>query len=343
MLTLDGSAGEGGGQILRTALSLATVTGQPFRIEHIRARRLRPGLMRQHLAAVEAARAITGADVEGAVLGSAGLTFRPGALRPGTHRFQVGSAGSACLVFQTLLPALLTAPTASHVVLEGGTHNPMAPPFDFLDRVFVPAVRRMGPVVTLALERHGFYPAGGGRFSAAIRPCRALAPLELVAQPDVTRRRACAVLARVPRHVAERELAVVQADLGWSKAECEVEVVDAAGSGNVLLLEVAGGTSAELVAGFGARGIPAEIVAGQAVAEMRAFLDARVPVGAHLADQLLVPLALAGGGAFRTLPLSAHARTNIDVIHAFGIAQITVRSLDGVDLVEVRRARASHV
>lgn len=333
MLVIDGSRGEGGGQILRTSLSLSMVKGRPFRIENIRAGRRRPGLMRQHLAAVEAARAVSSARVEGAVLGSRALTFVPGPVAAGDYRFAVGTAGSACLVLQTVAPALVTASGRSHLVFEGGTHNPKAPPFDFLARVFLPLLARMGPSIAASIERHGFYPAGGGRVVVDIEPAAALLPIELVEPVAVVARRARAILSRLPQHIAERELAVVQAELGWQASECEIEEVDSPGPGNALLLEVVGAGWSELSTGFGERGVPAESVASGAAAEMRALLAARVPVGVHLADQLLLPLGLAGGGAFATLPLSQHALTAIEVIGAFGAARFAVRPGEGGTVV----------
>src|SRR2546422_6600320 len=153
MLTIDGSEGEGGGQILRTSLALSLVTGQPFRMERIRAKRQKPGLLRQHLTAVEAAKAVGCAEVVGAAMNSQMLEFRPAEVTPGNYRFAVGTAGSATLVLQTVLPSLLTASSRSTLTLEGGTHNPLAPPFEFLERSFIPVVNRMGPTVDLELKR----------------------------------------------------------------------------------------------------------------------------------------------------------------------------------------------
>ncbi len=161
MIVIDGSEGEGGGQVLRTALSLSLVTGQPFRIENIRANRSRAGVMRQHVTAVEAACAIGGTECEELAIGASTLSFTPGKVKPGEHHFAVGTAGSTSLVLQTILPPLMLADAPSRLVLEGGTHNIYAPPFDFIDRVFLPILNRMGPRVTAKLGRHGFYPAGG--------------------------------------------------------------------------------------------------------------------------------------------------------------------------------------
>lgn len=333
VLEIDGSQGEGGGQIVRTALSLAMVTGRPIVLTRIRARRQKPGLQMQHLVAVQAAAEVCRARVEGAALHSATLRFAPRPVHPGAYHFTIGTAGSACLVLQAVLPALLTAAAPSRLVVEGGTHNPLAPPFDFIADVFLPLINRMGPRVIARLDRYGFVPAGGGRIVVDVEPCPALRPLELLDAGEIRARSACSVLSRLPGHVAERELAVVRERLGWRDDECRVQPVVARGPGNVLLLEVQRDQVAELVTGFGERGLPAEEVAAGAVREMADYLAADVSVGRHLADQLLLPLALAGGGAFRTLPLTAHARTNSAVIEAFGVARVRVVEDAGAALV----------
>ena len=320
MLTIDGSRGEGGGQILRTSLALSLITGTPFRITRLRAGRSKPGLMRQHLTAVEAAATVGDADVDGAALGSQELVFRPGSVKPGAYRFAVGTAGSTGLVLQTVLPPLLVADGASSLMLEGGTHNPFAPPFDFLARAFLPLLRRMGAHVEATLERAGFYPAGGGHVSVVVTGVAALAPLTLLARGATVRRRARAIVARLPRQIAERELAVVRSGLGWGAGELEAVSIDgdrAPGPGNALLIEVESEQVTEVFTGFGERGRRAEAVAAGAVQDAGAYLAADVPVGPHLADQLLVPLALAGEGAFRTMPLTRHTITNIEVIREF--------------------------
>jgi RNA 3'-terminal phosphate cyclase (ATP) len=314
-LLIDGSSGEGGGQILRTSLALSAVTGRPFRIERIRARRPKPGLQRQHLAAVQAAAAVCGAEVRGATLGSTALDFVPGRPVPGGYRFDVGSAGSTGLVLQTVLPALLTAPGPSRLVLEGGTHNPAAPPFDFLARVFVPLVSRMGPRIEATLERHGFFPAGGGRVTVRIEPAGRLARLDLLERGAVVARRGRVLSANLPGSIAEREVAVLRRRLGWRGAEFLIEEVrDSPGPGNAVMVELQSERATEVVTAFGQPGVRAEAVAEAAAAGTLRYLDAGVPVGEHLADQLLVPMALAGAGSFRTLPLSPHATTNIETI-----------------------------
>ncbi len=318
MIMIDGSEGEGGGQILRTSLALSLVTGQPFRLERIRAGRQKPGLLRQHLTAVEAAKTVGCAEAIGATLGSQTLEFRPGRVTPGNYRFAVGTAGSATLVLQTVLPALLTASGISSLALEGGTHNPFAPPFDFLDRSFLPLIGRMGPNVDLGLRRAGFFPAGGGRFEARIEPVDRLSRLDLVERGAIRRRRARAWVSKLPVSVGERELAVVRQELGLAPEDCRVETVsNPAGPGNALVLELEAEHVTGVFTGFGERGRAAEEVARQAVAAARSWLEAEIPVSDYLADQLLLPMALAGGGSFRTVEPSLHAKTNVAIIQRF--------------------------
>ena len=319
MIRIDGSSGEGGGQILRSSLSLSLATGQAFRIENIRAKRERPGLLRQHLTAVLAASEIGGTEVEGANLGSKTLTFIPGAVRPGKHRFVIGTAGSSTLVFQTILPALMTTSGPSHITIEGGTHNLQAPPFDFVERCLLPVIDRLGPIVIVNLKRYGFYPAGGGCFTATIEPSSRLSPIDLAERGEITRRSVTAIVANLPRAIAQREIDTVARLLNWEK-ECTqiVETKNSVGPGNIVLIEV--GTSSgvtELFCGFGRLGASAESVATEAAKEARAYIMSESAVGEHLADQLLLPFALAGGGVFTASKLNRHARTNLDVVSSF--------------------------
>lgn len=332
MLAIDGSQGEGGGQILRSALALSVITGVPFRLEKVRARRARPGLLRQHLAAVLAAREIAGAETSGAELDSTELEFRPRRATAGEYRFAVGSAGSACLVVQTVLLPLLLAGGPSVLVVEGGTHNPSAPPWEYLARVLFPLLERMGARVRTALERHGFHPAGGGRIRVEIEPAAKLAPLELLERGAVVSRRARLLLARLPEHVGEREARVLRERL--PDFACEVaRVDDSAGPGNAVLVELACAHVTEVFAAFGARGVRAETVAERAARQTLEYLAHDAPVGPHLADQLLLPLALAGGGAFRTRALTGHSRTNLDVIRRFLPVRIEAREAAAGDVL----------
>ena len=318
MLTLDGSFGEGGGQILRTSLGLSLLTGTPFRIDNIRARRKNPGLRKQHLTAVNAAARVGSAEVRGAAIGSAVVTFSPQAVTGGEYHFAVGTAGSATLVLQTVLPALLSAPAPSVLVLEGGTHNAWAPPFDFLDRAFLPLLRRMGATVEATLERRGFYPAGGGRIRVSIKPAPNLSPLELHKRGETQVLRATAIVARLPADVAWRELHVLENKLGLEGSALHaVEDTTSPGPGNAVFVEIESANVTEVLTGFGRKGLRAEAVARDLAADVARHLDGDAPVGQHLADQLLIPLALAGGGGFTTGPVSSHSTTNMDVIGRF--------------------------
>jgi len=324
-IELDGAHGEGGGQILRTALSLAMLQGRPLRLRNIRAGRKKPGLMRQHLACVRAAAAISSAVVDGAEIGSTALEFRPCGLRGGDYEFKIGSAGSTLLVLQTVLPALLRTARTSHVVLEGGTHNMMAPSADFMARAFLPQLARMGADIEMTVARHGFYPAGGGRIELRITPST-LMPLQLHERGDSHGIDATVLLRNLPQHIAERELDTAAKHLTLtSRAQRELP---GAGPANALVLTAAFANVSEVVVGLGEHGTSAEIVARTACDELRTYLAHGAPVGAHLADQLLLPLVLSGGGSFVTGRPTLHLETNADVIRAFGAADIDIRPDD---------------
>ncbi len=330
MLHIDGAIGEGGGQILRTALSLSLCLGKPFRIDRIRATRARPGLQRQHLAAVRAAAAIGDAEVSGAERGSQSLEFRPGKVRPGEYHFDIGSAGSTTLVLQTLLPPLMLADTPSRLTLEGGTHNPLAPPFEFLQAAYLPQLADMGARIQLTLERAGFYPAGGGCLHAVVQPVQKLRPLHRETRGKETARHAIALLARLPRHIAERELAVIARAFQIDESGLEIrEEKRSPGPGNAVSLFLEAERITEVFTGFGQRGVPAERVAQRVVDAAREYLDAGVPVGKHLADQLLLPIALASEGSFVTLPPTAHTITNMATIRHFTDAEFQAVRLNG--------------
>lgn len=315
---VDGSMGEGGGQVLRTALSLALATGRSFRIDNVRARREKPGLLRQHLAAVAAAQRIGRARVTGDAPGSTTVEFEPTTLAGGDHRIAIGTAGSTTLVLQAVLPALLVARDVSRLEIEGGTHNPMAPPFEFFDAVLRPALERMGPRISARLERHGFHPAGGGRIVVEIEPVESLRPIELLTRGPERARRAFAHVANLPGEIAERERDVLMDALGLESDAVAVRVLDdAAGPGNVVMARVEFDAGAEVFSAVGRHGVPAERVARLVARQTNEFLAADVPVGENLADQLLVPMALAGRGAFRTTAPSSHTRTVAEVLPMF--------------------------
>ncbi len=327
MIDIDGSAGEGGGQIVRTSLGLSLVTGKAFSIRRIRAGRKKPGLLRQHLTAVRAAAEVSRAEVDGDELGAGELTFAPGDVRPGEYRFAVGSAGSATLVLQTVLPGLMIAQGPSQLVLEGGTHNPFAPPFDFLQKAFLPILERIGPRVTVTLDRAGFYPAGGGKVSVHIEPQAKLRGVDLLERGRILRRSAQGVVSNLPLHIAMREVDCIRRKMSLADDCIEARQVDSAGPGNVVMVEIESQNVTEVFTGFGQKGLPAEKVAARVVREAKRYLKAGVPVGEHLADQLLVPTALAGG-RYRTLGPSSHMTTNVETIKRFLDVRIKIEQIE---------------
>lgn len=337
MLTVDGSFGEGGGQIIRTSLALALVTGKPFRVERVRANRQKPGLQRQHLTAVNAAAAVGRAEVSGAAVGASEFTFVPREIVPGEYNFAVNTAGSATLVLQTVLPPLMTASAPSLLTLEGGTHNVHAPPYNFLETTFLPLINRMGPRVGIELERYGFYPPGGGKINVTIEPAAALCRLDLTKRGEMRDERARALVVKLPSLIAERELAVVGERMKWGTERLRVETsTNALSPGNVVMIEFESEHLTEMFSRVGERGVRAEVIAEDAVKEAQQYLATTAPVGEHLADQLLIPLALARGGSFTTGRLSLHTTTNIEIIKKFLDVEITTEPVgNGTWKVEV--------
>lgn len=330
MLTIDGSFGEGGGQIIRSSCALSLITGKPFRIYNVRARRDKPGLQRQHLTAVNAAAEVGRSRVEGAGVGAREFTFTPGEITPGQYHFAIGTAGATMLVLQTILPPLMISSEPSLVTLEGGTHNKHAPPFDFLQQTFLPLVNRTGPHISIELERYGFYPPGGGRISLHIEPRTAPARLELEERGVVIDRCARALVVKLPPSIAERELNIIRERLDFTDEELRVETSqNALSPGNVVMIEIKSERLTEVITSVGERGVRAEEVAERAAAEAAEYLRIGAPVGEHLADQLLIPLALAGGGSYTTGPLSLHTTTNIEVIKMFLDVEIKATPIEG--------------
>jgi len=334
MFTIDGAHGEGGGQIIRSALALSLATGAPFRIEHIRAGRAKPGLLRQHLTCVAAAQAISRAEVEGAQLGSRALTFRPGALTPGEYHFDIGSAGSTLLVAQAVVPAMLRGGGAWRLTLGGGTHNPSAPSFDFFARALAPMLARLGAPITATLDRAGFYPRGGGRVAIEVAGGGRLGHLELVERGAALGRRVEAIVANLPATIGAREVAAATARLGWEASTGAIVEVASPGPGNTVAITVEHAKVTEVFTAHGARGVAAETVARAAADECAAYLAARAPVGAYLADQLLVPLALGDGGRFTTTVVSDHTHTQIALLRQLLGVEVIVddRGAEGFEL-----------
>lgn len=316
MLTIDASQGEGGGQIVRTALALSLATGTPFVLDKIRAGKKTPGLLRQHVVAVQAAVAVSAGESEGAQPGSLRLTFRPRRRGGGTHKFDATASGSAVLVAQTLVPALLGASEPAEIVVHGGTHIPASPCYEFFEGSYLGLLRKMGADVRCELWRHGFAPDGGGALRVWVSP-RPLRRLDVATRGRVLARRAVAKVARLSSGIAEREIAVLTNRLGWGKVGLTVEEVEAVGSGNIVVATLKFAEVTLVMAELGNREVAAEYTARNLADRMDRFLPTDVPVDEHLADQLILPMALAGGGSFRTVEPSAHTRTQIGVLAAF--------------------------
>lgn len=317
MIEIDGSAGEGGGQIVRSSLALSIITGKPFVVRNVRANRSKPGLLNQHLTAVNAAATISDAQVSGAKLHSSRFTFHPGAVKPGNYKFNIGTAGSTTLVFQTILPPLMMAASASRIELHGGTHNPMAPPFEFLRDTFLPLLAQMGVSVKANLKDYGFYPKGGGQLTFDIEPSNVLSPIHLAEKDGIKAVNVQALVVRLPADIGNRELKTLKSKLSRIDNAKLVEVQDNISPGNVVLVQVNVGSLVETVTAIGERGLKAELVADSAALEANRYINSKAAVGEHLADQLLIPMALAGEGSFLASVLSSHTTTNINVIQKF--------------------------
>jgi RNA 3'-terminal phosphate cyclase (ATP) len=317
MLQLDGSYGEGGGQILRTALSLAALTGTPVRMERIRAGRSKPGLRPQHLTAVQAVAQVSQAEIFGAHLGSQELTFKPRTPQGGHYHFDVaektGSAGAVSLIAQALLPPLLLARVPATVILKGGTHVPLSPPVHYLSQVFLPALAQLGAEVQLTLEQWGWYPRGGGRVRLEVRPAPDLVGVQWRQPAAPASFQALSAASRLPEHVARRQAARLQARLG---AGVPVEVIPAGGQDPGSLVFLWGPRAG--FSSLGARGKPAEQVADAVADAFSGFCKSGTAVDRHLADQILLYLALARGPSILTTEtVTSHLLTNVWVIERF--------------------------
>ncbi len=316
MITIDGSYGEGGGQILRTSLSLSLITGKPFCIQNIRAGRKKPGLLRQHLTCVQAAQSVGNATVIGDSLSSQQLTFVPQQIAPGEYSFSVGTAGSTGLVFQTILPALVMASGPSTIELRGGTHNPFAPPFPFFDKCLFPILQSAGCTVTGVLHQYGFYPAGGGHVTYHITPTAILKPISLTDPGQIHNIEIVSTVANIGRRIAEREITATQKAFPLAKTQVQ-QVTNSIGPGNTLSIRVKNDAVTEVFTTFGMRAVSAEKVALSAVRLAKEYIDSNACVGSHLADQLMLWLALTGKGAYTTTKPTQHSLTQAKTIREF--------------------------
>lgn len=321
MIEIDGSTGEGGGQLLRTAVALSAITGRQLRVFRIRARRERPGLAAQHVAAVRAVGALCEARIDGLERGSQTIEFDPGAPRAGTHVFEIGTAGSVTLVLQALMPVMLAAPARTAVRVTGGTDVRAAPPFDYLREVLLPLLHRIGVRARVDVVRRGYYPGGGGEVECEVEPST-LQPVDLGESGPPASIEAFSHVANLPGHIAQRMASAARDALaGLPEPLLHVAVhgpEQAVGPGGAIVLRA---RTAHGLIGAGRvaqRGVPAERLGAEAAAELREDLACGAGLDIHAADQLLVYLALAGAGSrFTTRAITSHASTAMWLIERF--------------------------
>ena len=332
MIELDGSQGEGGGQILRTSLALSLLTGKPFHLRHIRAGRTKPGLQPQHLMCVQAAAAIGQAKLIGATKGSGDLSFTPGPVSGGKYHFPIGTAGATSLVLHTLYLPLALAAQPSEVTIEGGTHVTHSPCFHFLETTWLRYMELFGLKIGLKMRRPGFYPRGGGLILAHIGPSKIdrLSGFEAVPATRVTGFSAAAGL---PEHIARRQAEHAAKRL-QKTLRLPVQIAEETwpgGPGSVLALTLDTRPVPTLFFALGERGKPAERVADEAVAQVVRFHESAQPgIDEHSADQLVLPLSLAeGASAFPVAEISSHLQTNMAVIRHFVERDIIIEGSEG--------------
>lgn len=331
MHTIDGSLGEGGGQVLRTSLALSVICQQPMHIINIRACRPKPGLKAQHLKAVDAAAAISKAQVTGAALHSDEIIFIPRDIRSGRYRFEIGTAGATSLVLQTILIPLSLASSASTVSISGGTHVPWSPCYHYLEGQWLPWMKEIGFDAAVVLDKAGFYPQGGGRITASIRPTSNLRPLNLTQRGKLLLIRGISGVANLPISIAERQKRQAMLRLQtipWpAQPDLSIKLLNlnspAKGTFIFLAAEFEGGRAC--FTSLGELGKPAERVADQAVNDLLYFLETGAAIDAYLADQLLLPLSLAQGTSIlQTSSVTHHLLTNAKIIQLFLPVKINI-------------------
>lgn len=320
MLELDGSQGEGGGQILRTSLALSLITQTPFHLVNVRAGRSKPGLQPQHLASVRAAATIGSARLRGDSIGSQDLTFDPGPVAPGRYRFAIGTAGATSLVLHTIyLPLAYHARQPSEIEIQGGTHVSTSPCFHFLDVTWRRYLEQLGFRLSLRMGRPGYYPRGGGEVSAILQPIERIRPLRLLSRGPMERVTGVSAVAGLPDHIAQRQARRATTRLTQRGLHVSIDTEQwEGGPASVLLLRFESSPVPVLFGALGARGKPAEAVADEAVDQALTWWDSGAPVDAHSADQLVLPLALADGPSeLKVAEVTRHLVTNIGVIRQF--------------------------
>jgi RNA 3'-terminal phosphate cyclase (ATP) len=333
MIELDGSEGEGGGQILRSALALSILTQRPFKLVNIRANRSKPGLQPQHLMCVRAAASISGGTYKGGSVGSSVLYFEPGTLKSGGYTFSIGTAGATALVLHTVyLPLALRGDKPSEITITGGTHNIHAPCYHFLETTWAAYLARLGLKIELEMVRPGFYPRGGGEIRAVVHPCARVKGLSLLMCPELTTAGGFSASAGLPESVGRRQARRLSVRLKAEGVESHIPLEEwqAANPGSVAAILFRQAPVPPLFFGLGERGKPAESVADDAADEALAFRDAKAPVDPHSADQLLLPLAFSPEASeYKASEITRHTTTNVETVRRFVDRTIQIEHTDG--------------
>lgn len=320
MLEIDGSFGEGGGQILRTSLSLSCLLHKPFRLVNIRRKRKKPGLMPQHLMGIRSLKLISNARVDGDFQGSMELSFEPGEVKAGDYYFDIGTAGSTSLLLQTILPPLIFANNRSSLTLKGGTHVPLSPPFHYIKKIFISVINKLGTKVKARIESYGFYPKGGGKIHAEIEPVKEIGAINYSERGRFKKVHGFSGVGNLPLSIAERQKNAVVAILAAQGINVQIETISVStpGQGTFIFLEV---ETENCLAGFsslGERGKKAELVGEEVAKEFLSYYSASVCLDRHLADQVILYLAASKGeSSFTTMEISGHLLTNLWVIEKF--------------------------
>ena len=333
-IQIDGSLGEGGGQILRTALSLSMLSGIPFELINIRAGRKKPGLMRQHLVCVQASQRISHAIVEGAELHSQKLYFQPQQVQTGKYDFHIGSAGSTILVLQTLLPALMMQNEASQISIHGGTHNPLAPTADFIQHCFLPFIQKLGIEVDFKCERAGFFPIGAGQINITIHPWKNKIDHAILSKGKLLEIHGFAAALNIQQDIADRELDVLNNKLGLNQRK-RVNF-QGISQGNTAFVILNYEHHQQVFSALGEKKKSAEKVAHDLAKDVKTYLDSQAVADEYLADQILLPLALGNGGEFTAQVLSEHTKTQAEMIQKFLNCDIQIEALNDMFKVSVK-------
>ncbi|MBM9535631.1 RNA 3'-terminal phosphate cyclase [Desulfobulbus alkaliphilus] len=339
-MSIDGSYGEGGGQLTRLTLALAALTGRSVHLSRIRAGRARPGLRAQHLAAARAVAALCGGELQGDRVDSCELYFRPGRIAAGDFRFEVGTAGSITLVLQAVLPVALRAGKPCRLTITGGTDVPMAPPLDYLRLVFLPLLEQMGVKVEIECIRRGYYPRGGGEVRFGLDHCPDLKPLQRFEAGTLHTIAGTAHVAHLPGHIAERMAQAARETLAENQPmQIAAHVLDgtlASGPGGAIVLAARTTTSILGAAAVARKGVPAEQIGSEAGHALWMELDCGAAVDVHAADQLLIYLAMAKGRSqLFVRGVSQHAQTAMWIIEKFLPVRFTVQPWQGLYRIDV--------